>query len=204
MNKGHQRSAPAASEETTEQKFERLERELGAEVLAFFSTPRRRLSWIEPQDLAQMTMLRVYRGMETFRHEASPRTWVLKIATNVWANALRDGEADKRSADEVSIDASRAPGEAPIDPPDRQPDPQERLLAEERTRLLLEAIDELPKKMRRCMMLRYRDDLSIRDIATLLRVEESTVKSHIQEGNRRLGPLLLERFGVTTPPEPTG
>lgn len=175
---------------------------MGPQLLAFFSSPRRRIAGLEPEDLAQMTLVRVYRSMEDFRHRASVRTWVLKIAVNVWSNALRDSKAAKRHGDEVSLDGSRQngdPGPRAIDPRDPRDDPQQRLLDEERTRLLQEGLEELPTKMRRCMTLRLRDELTIRQIATLLRVEQTTVKSHLQEGHRRLVPILRERFGVTEP-----
>ncbi|MEM7350913.1 MAG: sigma-70 family RNA polymerase sigma factor [Acidobacteriota bacterium] len=182
------------------QEFEQIQRSLGSQLLAFFAVPQRRISGLEPEDLAQMTLVRVYRGMDRFRREAGIRTWVLKIAVNVWANALRDREAAKRAAsEEVSLDSrsDRSPGEAPIQLRDPADNPQQKLLAEERTRLLQEAISTLPPKMSRCVLLRNRDQLSIREIATLLQIEDSTVKSHLREGKRRLGRLLRERFGIS-------
>ncbi len=173
---------------------------MGFELLAFFSVRQRRMPGLEPEDLAQMTLVRVYRSMETYRHEAGIRTWVLRIAVNVWANALRDREAGKRAAsEEVSLDSrsDNHPGEQQIELSDPGDDPQQKLLTEERTRLLQEAIGTLPPKMCRCVLLRNRDQLSIREIATLLKIEDSTVKSHLQEGRRRLGRLLRERFGIS-------
>ncbi len=184
--------------------FEHIQRTIGPELLAFFSVPQRRMPGLEPEDLAQMTLVRVYRSMAAFRHESGMRTWVLRIAVNVWSNALRDREAAKRTAsEEVSLDSrgDNRPGEWPIEPSDPRDDPQQKLLTEERTRLLQEAIGTLPPKMCRCVLLRIRDQFSIREIATLLKIKESTVKSHLQEGKKRLGQLLLEQFGISNPKE---
>ncbi len=179
--------------------FEQIQHSMGRELIAFFSVPQRRVPGLEPDDLAQMTLFRVYLSMESFRHRATIRTWVLRIAVNVWKNALRDREAAKRCASkEVSLDSRQGTEDKFLDP---RENPLQDLLAEERTTLLLSAIDSLPKKTSRCMVLRFKDQLSIQEIACLLRVESTTVKSHLREGKRRLGPLLRERFGILEGPE---
>lgn len=180
---------------------------MSPELRAFFAAPRRRIAGIEPSDLVQETLVRVYRHMESYRRDASLRTWVLRIAVNVWNNALRDSRAAKRLKEtslESLLPATEERGRGGLDPSDPGEDALDRLLGEERTQLLLEAIDALPKKMRRCALLCYRDQLTAREIATLLRVEPTTVKSHLQEARRRLEKLLRERFGVTGPLEPRG
>ena len=189
------------------QEFEAIQQGMGPELLAFFSVPERRIEGLDPEDLAQMTLVRVYRSMVAFRQESTIRTWVLKIAVNVWSNALRDRKAEKRAgAEEISLDWKEGGDRdgRPVDPPDGRRDPQQELLDEERTRLLYEAIEALPDRMKRCFYLRYRDQLPIREIASVLRVEPSTVKSQLQEGRRRLGALLRDRFGVVDPTEGRG
>lgn len=153
-----------------------------------------------------MSMLRVYQSMEDFRQESSLRTWAFKVAVNTWTNALRDAGTQKRSGDEVSINAQNTTGhyQRPVDVADSKSNPEEELLDDERSRALWEAISHFPTKMGRCLLLSLRDGLSNQEIATVLRIKRTTVKSHLQTGRRRLKRLLRERFGITelrgTPP----
>lgn len=177
-----------------EREFDTIQRDLGGDLVAFFAVPLRRVPGLEPEDLAQMTLFRVYLSLEGYQEKASVRTWVLRIAVNVWKNALRDREAAKRSASkEVSLDSKQGVEDKFLDP---REDPLRDLLTEERTTLLFSAIDSLPKKTGRCMILRLKGGHTIREIACLLRVEPTTVKSHLQEGRRRLRPILRKQFGI--------
>ena len=176
---------------------------LGEELRQFFSSPNRRLPELEPEDLVQMTMTRVYQSMGNFRHDSTLRTWVFRIATNTWRNTLRDAKAKKRTGDEVPLDAAvSGEGLGPTkEIADQREDALQAILSAERTQALWQAIHELPTKMGRCLMLSMHHDYTPRQIATLMKIEENTVKSHLQEGRRRLGPMLRQRFGI---PEPEG
>ncbi|MEV6488933.1 sigma factor, partial [Actinoplanes sp. NPDC051633] len=49
-------------------------------------------AWDDAEDVVQDTYLRALRGWDGFRREASTRTWLYRIATNVCLTAL-DGRA---------------------------------------------------------------------------------------------------------------
>ncbi len=141
-------------------------------------------------DLTQETFLGIYRGMETFRGDASFETWLFKIATNAWRKRLRWGSAGKRGAPEVPLEeeGERGPLEriaavaaiAAVDAP------SEEMLRRERSRLLRQAIDRLPEQMRKCLVLRIDQELRYREIAALLRLSPETVKVHLAKARRRL------------------
>ncbi|WP_051639865.1 SigE family RNA polymerase sigma factor [Cellulomonas sp. URHE0023] len=77
----------------------------------------------------------------------------------------------------------------------------------EDTRLVFEALAELPERMRATVVLRYFHDLSVADTARALRCTQGTVKSQTARGleklGRRLGPLLHDDdprpVGASTP-----
>jgi RNA polymerase sigma-70 factor, ECF subfamily len=155
-------------------------------------------------DLTQETFLRVYKSIGSFRHEATFKTWLFQIATNLWRNELRRRAAGKRDAQEVSLDGPAAPGDeeemtAADLAPDAAPGPLQGVLAEERLKLLREALEELPPQMRRCVLLRVDRELKYREIADLLQLSIETVKSQIHQARERLKGRLgdaIDRCGL--------
>ena len=174
---------------------------LATELLRFFSVASRRIPGYEPEDLVQKAMVRVYQGMDNFRRDSSFRTWAFKIATNVWTNTLRESQAQKRVGDEVSLDTGvdDTSDRRRIDPPAPAPNPEETFLWDEKTRALDRGIATLPTRMARCAMLSLKGGFSVREIATLLKVQPTTVKSQLKEARRRLKDLLREHFGLLEP-----
>ena len=137
------------------------------------------------EDLAQETFLSAYRGKAHFRGEASPKTWLFKIARNVMKNEIRDRKAIKRDCPVVSIDDKREEG-PPVEVVDTQnPDPQLRTISVERRHKIQEALEKLPNQMRRCMVYRLRG-FKYREIAELLGISIETVKSHLHQARERL------------------
>ena len=64
---------------------------------------------------------------------------------------------------------------------------------------LLQALRELPPRMRATVMLRFWDDLSVRDTAHLLRCSEGTVKSTTSKALAHLRSRLGEDFEIDHP-----
>src|SRR5947199_7741977 len=88
---------------------------------------RRGFSHQDSLDLTQETFLGIYRGMETFRRDASFETWLFKIATNAYRKRLRRGAAGKRDAREVPLEDQDEAGPAGRGPAPGAPAPRETL-----------------------------------------------------------------------------
>ena len=182
-----------------EENFERIFERYCSPVTHFFCN--RGFSDQEAEELAQDVFLRVYRSIGTFRLEASFETWLFKIVGNVWKNSLRSQATGKRRAEEVPIDGADERGNvgedrARLEPRDESAGPLDQVLAGERSRILETALEELPPKMRQCMLLRIGGELKYREIAAVMRVSIATVKSQLSEGHKRLEPLLADHFEV--------
>ena len=65
------------------------------------------------------------------------------------------------------------------------------VLAEEHQRVV-DALRELPRRQRDCVILRYYDELSIDDIAETLDISRNSVKTHLTRGLRALEALVAE------------
>ena len=168
-----------------EEAFEQLFREHHRSVVGFFAG--RGCGPEERSDLAQETFLRAYRTYGSFRGEAKPLTWLLTIATNLWRNRIRDANAAKRDADEVSLSSAHAV-------PASGAGPLGDALSDQRRRLLRDAIADLPPQMQRCVWLRVYQDMNFRDIAELLGISVGTAKSQVSLARKRLGSALAEHY----------
>lgn len=154
----------------------------------------------DSRDLTQDTFLRVYKGMEALREAQKPKSWVYTVASNVYKNELRSRQTEKRSGEEVSLDAMSENGQwlVPVDregpgrPPD--PGPLHGVLEDERCRLLHDALTGLPDRMRQCVQLRLDQDLKYKDIATLMGVSVETVKAQLFQARKRLQEILKDHF----------
>ncbi len=153
-------------------------------------------------DLVQDVMIRVYRGIGGFRLESSFDTWILRIMSNAVKNARRDRNTGKARATRASLDGLLAgdgdTGPAMAEPESREQGPLDGALATERKARLAAALDQLPARMRQCLLFRYQG-YKYREIADAQGVSVGTVKKQITHGHKRLRPILgrfVELFGV--------
>lgn len=153
----------------------------------------------ERRDLIQDTFIRVYRKGHSFRGEDEPQFigWLLMVARNIHKNEIRYRRAQKRAAQETSLEEAVDSASELVEPgPGGQPaeDPARRLLDEEEKRLLKHAIEQLPPKMQSCVVLRTYHCLKLREIADVQAISVETVKAHLHQARRRLKQELGERF----------
>ena len=161
----------------------------------------------ECRDLTQETFLGIYSGIGSFRREARFENWLFRIATNVYRKRARWRSAGKRSGEECSLE--EAASSEPVPPEGgiaaelaERLSPEESLLRDERTRRLLRAVDALPERMRRCLILRVSQSLAYEEIGVVMRLSPETVRSHLFQARRRLREHLSEDFEIPVFEEP--
>jgi RNA polymerase sigma-70 factor (ECF subfamily) len=147
------------------------------------------------EDLAQEVFLRVYRARKSYRPTAKFSTWLFRIATNVALNALRDGRM--RHERETSIDADA--GVMPLAErlPDAMATAEQALVERERRAAIRRAVDALPEKQRLAVLLHKYQEMDYAEIAEVLEISESALKSLLFRAyetlRARLRPLLGAR-----------
>ena len=130
----------------------------------------------EAEELTAETFLRVVRHAGRFdAGKASARTWILRIARNVMRDQWR---TDRRR--------KRAPVESLRDLESDSPSPEERLIREEEVTQLLAGIAMLPEADQELISLRYTSGLEHRDIAGLLGIKETAVRTRLWRALGRL------------------
>lgn len=194
----HENDKKATIRKRKEEHFRQIFEKYHPSVRIFFL--RRGFTEEESRDLTQDTFLRVYKGMESLREARKPKSWVYTVASNLYKNELRSRQAEKRSGEEVSLQAALAKGRpvftSSAEGPGRRPDPGPLagLLEDERGRLLHDALTALPDRMRQCVRLRLDRDLKYKDIATLMGTSVETVKAQLFQARKRLQEILADHF----------
>ena len=154
---------------------------------------------ISPEDSADLTQdvfFRVSTGRGSFKDEAQFRAWILTIARNALRNRQRNDRTQKRDGQEESLSGHDEDTLRAV-PHHQQQGPNsalDALLARESMEELMEAISQLPPRMRQCMLLRVVQEYPYREIAKLLRISIETVKAQLHMGRNKL------RLALTQPP----
>ena len=126
----------------------------------------------EAEDIAQQVFLRIWRHAKRYRPDAKFTTYLYTITRNLVFNETRRKSRKK----EVSSDEREENSNRLIEAnPDRQPDAE--LLQAELQRAVDEAIAQLPETQRMAVVLRRYEQLSYEEIAAVLGLSVSAIKS---------------------------
>lgn len=126
------------------------------------------------RDLAQETWLAVWAERASYRGEGRFVVWLYTLARNRCRNHVRHRGVANRHAESTA--------EAPPD----DPSDLDRLLERERMRRVQRALMRLPQTLREALVLRFAQELRYDEIAAVLRVGESTLRSRVHNGLKQL------------------
>jgi len=197
-----EKAEPLVLEPMDEQEFQRLYELYNRPIYNFFAN--RCFCREESRDLVQETFLAAYHSRASFRGESSPAGWLFGIATNVWRMRVRDQKRLKRDAQVVSIAASAhgqesdQPLVAEIADTTQESRPLVKYLADEQNRLLYDALQELPERMRLGVVLLLRG-YKYREIAKILKVTTNTIRSQLFDAREKLRKRLAGHFSELPP-----
>lgn len=120
------------------------------------------------EELTQETLLRAWRSRRRLRHPEAARTWLFKIAANLWRDQVRRA---KRSPQQVEIAWDDRAG--------RQTAPEQEVIDQENVQLALVALDSLPARQRQVLYLHACEELSIGQIADVLGITAEAAKASL-------------------------
>lgn len=150
---------------------------------------------LDAEDLTQEAFIKAFNSLSSFNFQYAFSTWLYKIASNNCIDYLR-----KRRLKTVSMDEpiKTSKGEMEMQLPDTgTPLPDTPLTSAERTKILQEAIADLPEKYRKVIELRHEKEMEYQDIADELELPLGTVKAHLFRARAQLLKRLqgkLEHF----------
>ena len=126
----------------------------------------------DAEDIVQETLIKYMKTAPEFENETHEKAWLLRVASNLSKNKIDYNKV--RQADELD----------------------ETLKAEEREDLsfVWEAVKALPENYREAIHLFYHEGYSTKEIASILRRNESTVRSDLKRGREKLKIMLKEVY----------
>jgi len=127
-------------------------------------------------DLVQESFIKAFAALHRYNPQYAFTTWLCKIVTNHCLDHLRRKKIQAYSLDEPIESRS---GTIKREIPDWSRNPEWLLLRKQRTLSIDQAIDSLPARYRRVIVLRHKEDRSYEDIADILNIPLGTVKAQI-------------------------
>ena len=141
----------------------------------------------QAQDIAQETFIRAYENFGHLKDSPTPGGWLKTVASTLAINYLTRQRRRWRFFSELSSPDSEDAPETEFEAPDTL---LADLSADERNRLVSEALRGLPDHQRIPLVLYHFEEMPYQDIAEKLHVSLAKVKTDIRRGRAALLPAL--------------
>ena len=138
----------------------------------------------DAEELTQDVFIKVFRLLSSFKEESSFSTWIYRIATNTALSAAR-----KKKHATINIE-DNAHGDIPDELLDEALDND----SEEQLQRLSEAIDRLDAEERALITLYYMNERPIEEVATIMGLTQSNVKTKLYRTRKKLYLLMTKVY----------
>ena len=150
----------------------------------------------DAQDLTQEVFIKMYRTLNTYDIERGAfMTWVTTMARNLLVDHFRKTKQD-RVTDSLDVAPSEREDALPLSEQlqDSGLAPDARAQSQQVGETVHRALQKLSPDLREAVILRDLQDMDYKEIATVLKVPEGTVKSRINRGRAELARLLQRTY----------
>lgn len=152
----------------------------------------------DAQDIVQDTLLKAIDKIDQFRGDASFGTWLYSIALN----QSRAHLSKQRETELKDVEAYLPGNGANFEGENHDiagrlfdwEDPHKHLENAELRQIINEAISELPDKYREAFLLRYFEELSIKEIAKIIKETDASTKSRVLRAKLAVRDKLAKTF----------
>ena len=147
----------------------------------------------DARDATQETFRAAFRSLRGFRGDARVSSWLHRIAINQCITRQRRSKVRNEAAIEDEEERDGATFSAPL-----ELSPESLIQTRENIRAVRSAVNSLPLELRQVVVMKEFEELTFREIATILDLPLSTVKSRLYTAMRQLQ-MRLQRFGGEQP-----
>jgi len=150
----------------------------------------------DAQDLTQEVFIKMFRTLNSYDVERGAfMTWVTTITRNLLVDHFRKSKQD-RATESLDTTPSEHEDAMPLSEKieDKAPAADMSVQSREMRELVHNALQKLSPELREAVILRDLQDMDYKDIATVLKVPEGTVKSRINRGRAELARLLQRTY----------
>lgn len=135
------------------------------------------------EDVAQETFWAAWRQRATLKNPETLKAWLCGIARNLAKNAHRKASRSAEAAEPLSLASKLASDE---------PGPADEVLSREEESLVWQALERIPETYREPLILFYREDRSVAEVASALVLSEDAVKQRLSRGRGMVQERLAE------------
>ena len=171
----------ATAQEIAAQEFDSVVSSHRQQIFRFLLASTRDVDLAET--LTQDCFLKAHRNWANFRGESSALTWLMRIAINLqkdhWRNRRLQFWRQTRT-NAVDLD------EASDWLPSGERTAEQRMLAREQVAQVWRSVESLSERQRTVFLLRFVDDLELKEIAAMTGMGEGTVKAHLSRALARV------------------
>ncbi|MNO54487.1 ECF RNA polymerase sigma-E factor [compost metagenome] len=141
------------------------------------------------EDIVQETFIRLIRHLRKYGGLEQLRPWLYKVALNLCRDYWRSAayRSEQIAVDELPDDADPSPGA------------EELLERQETVEQLSNSLAWLPDVQQDVIRMRFFHDLKLHEIAELLDIPLSSVKSHLYGALRKLKRALIKKNDILSP-----
>jgi len=139
----------------------------------------------EIEDVASEIFLAAYKGLKGYRGKAELGTWLWSIAYRQAVSYLRKNRRYLQLEDEFQNELAGSEHDEPIVVTQDK----------EQTKIIWEAVERLPRLWALSIILHYREEKSVVDIAKIMRIKKNTVKTYLFRGRERLKQMITATLG---------
>ncbi|HYT49867.1 MAG TPA: sigma-70 family RNA polymerase sigma factor [Pyrinomonadaceae bacterium] len=143
----------------------------------------------DARDATQETFLSAFRNLRNFRGEAKVSSWLHRIAVNQCITRQRRTKVRSETALEDEAEKNAAVFALPIDA-----SPARVVENIERSNAVRRAVSALPPELRQVVVMKEFEELTFQEIADVIELPLSTVKSRLYTALRQLQ-MRLQKFG---------
>jgi RNA polymerase sigma-70 factor, ECF subfamily len=150
----------------------------------------------DAEDLTQDVFIKMYKTLSSYDLERGAfMTWVTTITRNLLVDHFRKTKQE-RVTDSLDATPSEHEDALPLSEriADTGPAPDSRAQSQQVGQVVHNALQKLSPDLREAVILRDLQDLDYKEIATVLKVPEGTVKSRINRGRAELARLLQRTY----------
>ncbi|HYE83002.1 MAG TPA: sigma-70 family RNA polymerase sigma factor [Clostridia bacterium] len=133
-------------------------------------------------DLTQETLIKVLGGLKDADEEKNLSPWIYRIAHNTCVDYLRKNRVTLELIDDIICCDSEANS------------PEYHSLNREKQKKINEALRKISEKYRRALLLRDFSDLPYKEIASLLKLNECTVKTLVRRARQQFQKVYAEIY----------
>ena len=147
------------------------------------------------QDLLQDTYVKAFTRLDQLQDESKLLPWLKTIANNSakdWLKKCKPVLFTAMAGNEGNEETETLSFEENIEADRIDENPELAMDEKEVRRLVMEILNQLPEDQRVVLGMFYYEDMSVKEIASILEVSDNTVKSRLNYGRKKVKELVLD------------